>query len=153
MHRTIISDTSCFIVLDNVGELDLLQKIYGNVLTTPIVRDEYGKVMPAWVEVREPADHHLQSVIELQLDKGEASAIALAVELSGSTIILDDYKARRVAEKLGLEITGTLGVIVRAKLKGLIPSVKPILEKIRQTDFRLSVELESIVLKEAGEAN
>jgi len=53
--------------------------------------------------------------LELQLDKGEASAIALALEIQDSTLILDDFKARKVAEKLGLKITGTLGLMILPK--------------------------------------
>ena len=87
----------------------------------------------------------------MQVDKGEASAIALALEIPGSTVILDDYKARKIAEQLNLNITGTLGVIVKAKLLGLIPSIKPFLSKIKKTNFRLSKEIEILALKEAGE--
>lgn len=87
----------------------------------------------------------------MQIDKGESSAIALAMEMSESTIILDDYKARKVAERLGLNYTGTIGIIIKAKLEGIIPSIKPILTKIKQTDFHISKELELIALKEAGE--
>ncbi len=87
----------------------------------------------------------------MQIDKGESSAIALALETPGSIIILDDYKARKIADKLGLIFTGTIGVIIKAKLNGIIPSVKPLLEKIKQTDFRLSPEIELQALKEAGE--
>jgi predicted nucleic acid-binding protein len=78
----------------------------------------------------------------MQIDKGESSAIALALETPNCTIILDDYKARKTADQLGLHITGTIGVIVKAKLNGVITSIKPILSKIRTTDFRLSSELE-----------
>lgn len=87
----------------------------------------------------------------MQIDKGESSAIALALETPNCTIILDDYKARKIAEQLGLHFTGTIGVIVKAKLNGVIPSIKPLLSKIRSTDFRLSSELELLALKEAGE--
>ncbi len=87
----------------------------------------------------------------MQIDKGEASAIALALEITDSILIIDDYKARRVAEKLGLTITGTIGVIVKAKLQGIIPSIKPYLDKIKATNFRLTVDIESRALKEAGE--
>lgn len=89
--------------------------------------------------------------MELQIDKGEASAIALAKETPDSTIILDDYKARKVAEKLGLHITGTIGVIIKAKLNGIISSIKPYLAKLNQTDFRVSAELEQQALQQAGE--
>ena len=64
---------------------------------------------------------------------------------------MDDFKARRIATQLGLSITGTLGIIIKAKLEGIIPSVIPILQKIKQTDFRLSNVLEIKVLKAAME--
>ncbi|MBI4931876.1 MAG: DUF3368 domain-containing protein [Bacteroidetes bacterium] len=151
MPKTIISDTSCFIVLASIGELDLLRKTYGQILTTLEVASEFGQPLPDWIEIKSPVDKSRQQNLEIQLDKGEASAIALAIETPGSTLILDDYKARSIAEKLGLEITGTIGVIVKAKLKGIIPSIKPILSKIRNTNFRLAVEIEKLALKEAGE--
>jgi predicted nucleic acid-binding protein len=90
-------------------------------------------------------------ILEMQIDKGEASAIALALEVTESTLILDDYKARKVARQLGLAVTGTIGVIIKAKLLGIIPSIKPLLNKIRKTDFYLSDDLEEIALTEARE--
>ena len=87
----------------------------------------------------------------MQIDKGEASAIALALETQNCTIILDDYKARKIADRLGISFTGTIGVIIKAKLRGIIPSIKPFIEKIKQTDFRLSAEVELQALKEANE--
>ncbi len=151
MPKTIISDTSCFIVLSNIGELELLRKVYGQVITTPEVMLEYGEALPSWVEINAAADKYAQRVLELQLDIGEASAIALAIEMPECTIILDDYKARKLAEKLGLKITGTIGVIVKAKLRGIIPTVKPYLDKIRRTDFYISNELYFKAIEEAGE--
>jgi predicted nucleic acid-binding protein len=151
MPRTIIADTSCLIVLTKISELDLLKRIYGEVVVTTAISSEYGQQLPEWVEIADPQDHYRQQILELQLDSGEASAIALAMETSDSTIILDDYKARRVAQQLGLRITGTIGVIVRAKLQGLIPSIKPLIDKIKTTDFRVSEMLEMQALREAGE--
>jgi predicted nucleic acid-binding protein len=151
MPKTIVSDTSCLIVLTNIGELDLLQKFYGQVITTAEVAREFGEMLPEWIEIKAPTDKYRQRILELQIDKGEASAIALALEISDSLIILDDQKARKVAEKLGLEITGTIGVIIKAKLRGIIPSIKPFLSKIRRTDFRLSDVHERQALKEAAE--
>ncbi len=152
MRKTIISDTSCLIILTNIGELDLLRKVYGQIITTAEVADEFSETLPEWIKINAPTDKYRQKILELQIDKGEASAIALALEIPDSTIILDDQKARKIADKLGIEITGTLGVIVKAKLRGIIPSVKPFLDKIRQTDFRLSVEIERQALEEAGES-
>jgi predicted nucleic acid-binding protein len=151
MPKTIISDTSCFIILSNIGELNLLQKVYGQIITTIEIATEFGEQLPDWVSIHQVTDKYRQKLLEMQIDKGESSAIALALETPNCTIILDDYKARKIADQLGLHFTGTIGVIVKAKLNGVIPSIKPLLSKIRLTDFRLSVELELLALKEAGE--
>ena len=75
----------------------------------------------------------------------------MALETQNCTLILDDYKARKIAEQLGITFTGTIGVIIKAKLKEIIPSIKPLLEKIKQTNFRLSEDIELQALKEANE--
>ena len=151
MHKTIISDTSCFIVLKNIGELDLLQKVYGKIITTPEIAEEFGEELPNWVSIIKVKDKSRQLILEMQIDKGESSAIALAMETLDCTVILDDYKARVVAEKLGLTITGTIGVIIKAKLNGIIVSIKPMLAKLRKTEFRFSDEVEQNALKAANE--
>ncbi len=87
----------------------------------------------------------------MSLDKGEASAIALAVEFDDCLLIIDDLKGRNFAMKLGLNITGTLGVLIDAKLQGHIASLKPVLDAIRQTNFRVSANLETIILRKVGE--
>lgn len=92
-----------------------------------------------------------QVILEASLDKGEASAIALAVEEEDCLLIIDDYKGRKYAEKLHINITGTLGILINAKLSGHIVSVKALLEKIKKTDFRITSDLESITLKKANE--
>jgi predicted nucleic acid-binding protein len=151
MHKIIISDTSCFIILTNIGELGILEKLYGKITTTIEIATEFGEPLPDWVEIISVKGKDTQRLLEMQIDKGESSAIALALEFSDSLLILDDFKARRIATQLGLSITGTLGIIIKAKLEGIIPSVIPILQKIKQTDFRLSNVLEIKVLKAAME--
>ncbi|MBS1538493.1 MAG: DUF3368 domain-containing protein [Bacteroidetes bacterium] len=151
MPDIIISDTSCLIILSNIREIDLLQKLYGKIITTKEVASEFGQTLPQWIMIKSPSDSYRQLILELQIDKGEASAIALALENPNSTVIIDDFKARKVAQQLGITITGTIGVIVKAKLLGIIPSIKPILQKIRQTDFRISKEIEQQALTEAKE--
>lgn len=151
MPKTIISDTSCLIILSNIGELDLLHKVYGQIVTTIEIAIEYGEPLPQWIEIVKVNDPYKQQLLEMQIDKGESSAIALALEMPKSTVILDDYKARKIAEQLNLTFTGTIGVIIKAKQKGIIESIKPMLEKIKETNFRLSIALELQALKEAGE--
>ena len=151
MHKTNISDTSCFIILAIINELDILHKGYQKILTTQEIAIEYGEALPEWVEIVSVKDKYRQQLLEMQIDKGESSAIALALETPDSTVILDDYKARKIAQQLGIIYTGTIGVIIKAKLREIIPSIKPLLEKIKQTDFRLSSEIELLALKEAKE--
>ncbi len=151
MHRIIISDTSCLILLDKIGELSILNKLFGNITTTSEVAEEFGQPLPSWFEIKEPSDKNYQTIIEASVDKGEASAIALAIEFDDCLLIIDDLKGRKFAHQLGLTIIGTIGVIVDAKLAGIIPSVKPILAKIKSTNFRITEQLELLILKRAGE--
>lgn len=151
MRKTIISDTSCFIILSNIGELELLHLVYGQIITTADIAEEFGDKLPDWVEIVAVKDKIRQQLLEMQIDKGESSAIALALETAESTLIIDDYKARKVAEQLRLAFTGTIGVLIKAKLIGKIDSIKPILKKIKDTNFRITSELENQALIEAGE--
>jgi len=151
MPNVVIADTSCLIILCNINELDILQKLYHQITTTPDVANEYGDPLPEWIIVTSPSDIQKQHILELQVDKGEASAIALALEIHDSLIILDDLEGRILAKQLNLQITGTIGVLVKAKLKGIIPSIKPLLNKIKQTNFRISPLIETAALKESGE--
>lgn len=151
MLKTIISDTSCLIILSKIGELNLLKEVYGNISTTSDIAAEFGEELPYWIEIQQVKDLHKQQLLEMQIDKGESSAIALALETESSFVILDDHKARQIAERLGINYAGTIGIIIKAKISGIIPSIKPILEKIKQTNFRISTELEIIALQEAGE--
>ncbi|HET9136843.1 MAG TPA: DUF3368 domain-containing protein [Candidatus Kapabacteria bacterium] len=85
------------------------------------------------------------------MDQGEASAIALALELYGSVVILDDDKARKVARSLGVEITGTMGILLRVKIEGYIPWIEPLLSSLKRAGFYISPALELKILTEAGE--
>lgn len=151
MQKTIVSDTSCLIIFEKIGELDLLNKVFGQILITQDVADEYGLAFPKWISIQNPINQKYQQLLEAKVDKGEASAIALAFELQNCLLIIDDLKGRNLADELGIDYTGTFGVLIEAKLSGIIKSVKPILNKIKQTDFHLSKELEERVLIKAGE--
>lgn len=151
MHKVIISDTSCLIVLEKIGELSLLKNLYKTVLTTIEVSEEFGNPLPEWVEVKQVKDKNCGRVLSTIVDKGEASAIALALETQHSILIIDDFKGRKLAEQLGLPITGTLGVILKAKESKIILSIRPIIKKLKTTNFRISQELEKELLKLAKE--
>ena len=149
--KLIISDTSCFIALSNIGELDLLRLLYKKIVTTTEIAAEFGESLPDWVEIIPVSDKSKQELIEMQVDRGEASAIALALESKNPFLIIDDFKARKLAQNLKLNHTGTIGLIIAAKQKGIINSIKPLLKKIKATNFRISAELELQALIEANE--
>lgn len=151
MQKVIISDTSCLILLDKIGELELLNKLFGQIVITGEVLNEFKKELPDWVSIEEPTNKTYQKILEASLDKGEASGIAFAIEQTDCLLIIDDYKGRKYAEQLGIKITGTLGVIIDAKLSEYIESVKPLLDKIKKTDFRLTAELEKKTLEKSSE--
>ena len=150
MEKAVISDTSCIILLDKIGELDLLKKLFGKIIITKKIEEEYGIQIPKWFELKNPLESTCEKIINLNIDKGEAGAIALSIELEDSLLIIDDLKGRKIVESLGLKFIGTLGIILRAK-QNIIPSVIPIIEKIKQTNFRLTEMLERKVYRDSGE--
>ena len=103
------------------------------------------------MKIEDPSNKHYQEILYLTVDSGEASAIALAMEKSDCLLILDDLKARKLAKELGLRYTGTAGILLDAKELGFINSVTEVLQKVRTTNFRLTPELESKIIKKAGE--
>ena len=126
----IISNTSCLIVLDNIGTLDVLKELYGKVFITEEVSKEFGKTVPDWIEVRKVSDNKYLKLMKNFVDLGEASTIALAVETDDIVIILDDLKARKLAQKLNLKITGTIGVLVKARKRNIITSTQEVLNSM-----------------------
>lgn len=85
--------------------------------------------------------------METQVDLGEASAIALASEFKNTLLLLDDLKARKLAKALNLDFTGTLGIIHKSKQLGIIPKVKPLIDKLIKTNFRISEEIIKEILR------
>ena len=151
MPDVVISDASCLIILAKIDKMEVLKGLYQNIVTTPEVANEFGKPLPYWIQLQKSNDENYQKVLEVAIDPGEASAIALSLNYEDVLLLLDDLKARKMAKKLNLPFTGTLGVLVKAKKSGLIPQLKPIIEKIRETDFRISDHIVDEVLREVGE--
>jgi predicted nucleic acid-binding protein len=137
-YNIVIADTSCFILLDKINELDILQKLFQTVTTTEDIAAEFRKELPSWVKIKTVPNKEYQRMLLLEVDNGEASAIALSIDAGDALLIIDDNKARKLAAKLNLAFTGTLGVILKAKQSGVIPVLKPIIEKIQATNFRFS---------------
>ena len=92
-----------------------------------------------------------QKILEIKLAKGESSAMALALENPDCILILEKPNAIIIAQKFNLHFIGILEILINAKHNGVIPLVKPLLEKIKTTNYKISKELELFVLKEAEE--
>lgn len=150
MPDATVSDTSCLILFYKIGELELLKNVFGNILVTETVSKEFKKELPKWVEVVLPQSN-LHKGISSVLDPGEATSIALAAEYDNSLLIIDEVKGRKIAREMGVQITGTLGVLVIAKEKGYIKAVKPIIKKMEKTNFRVSDTLLKKVLEKVNE--
>jgi predicted nucleic acid-binding protein len=151
MHKIVISDTSTLILLQKINELDLLLKIYGELYTTPEIAAEFGEKLPDWITIQSVKDKKYQKFLETQVDLGEASALALAAEFEDVLLLLDDLKARKLAIKLMFKTTGTLGIIHKAKQLSIIPKVKPIIDKLLLTNFRISKDIVNEILRLNGE--
>lgn len=150
-YDVVIADTSCFILLNKIGELQLLQEMFSSITTTQTIAIEFGKPLPGWVKIVQVENKPYQNLLELDIDAGEASAFALAAEYGNSLLIIDDLKARKLADKLHVKYTGTLGVLLKAKELNILPSVKPLLIKIQLTNFRFSQKIFDEILGIAQE--
>ncbi len=145
-----VTNSTCLIALERIGQLALLPQIFATVLAPPAVQSEFGSPI-GWLAVEVVKDLRVVTALKTQLDDGEAHAIALAVELGDVFIILDDKKARRVARQMGLKVIGTVGVILRAKQKGMIPAIRPVLIALGERGFRMTPALYGEALRLAGE--
>jgi predicted nucleic acid-binding protein len=150
MDKIIISDISCLIALSNIGMLHILKDLFEEVLITPEVNDEFGNQLPNWIIVSQAKNKLKQTEIENKLDKGEASSIALALEIPSSTLIIDEVKGRNIAKNLNIEIIGTIGIIILAGKKGIVNDVISIVLKLVNNGFRLSNEIVDRIIENYG---
>jgi predicted nucleic acid-binding protein len=142
--------------------LHLLPALAGRVIIPPAVAEELavgrkvGIDVPEverleWIEVRRPLSLAALPLVT-DLGPGESQVLALALEMPGTTVIVDDFLARRTAEALHIPLTGTLGVLLAAKRAGLIDRIAPILDLLQSLRFRVSQSTRTAVLKLAGES-
>lgn len=160
-ERGVVVNTSPLVYLHMLSRLSILHDLFGAVIVPEAVRDEVARGMArgkpgpdlcalAWLDVRAPRDRTLIPALA-DLGGGEAEAIALARERTGSLLIIDDRLARRVAAVAGVTFTGTAGLLVLAKREGLVPAVAPLLDALVLAGLWLSESVRETVLRSAGE--
>ena len=160
----IVANSTPLIELSKIHRLDILRDVYGKIIIPEEVYSEVviqGKGQPGaaevgaamWIDVR--AVTQKGKVMNLhankRLDLGECGAIILAEEIHAQRIIIDDLAARKVAQARGLPIIGTVGVLIVAKVRGIIPNVKDILDNLKKHGTRIGPRLYQQILNAAGE--
>jgi predicted nucleic acid-binding protein len=156
----IVCDSSPLIALAKCDKLDILDSLFEEVVIPVQVCHEFsvsGKPESAkiitWAQgkINEPGDAVLLKANTLSLDPGEIAAIALYWEKSADFLLIDERKGRKIAAQNGIRIIGIVGILVAAKNKGLINSVKPFLDLLLHSSYYISDSLYRTGLKSAKE--
>lgn len=159
----IVSNTSPISNLAKVGQLDLMQRLYGVILIPNAVYEELlderaGEAVitavqsATWLDVYSVQNQELVDELRDRINVGEAEAISLAVEVAAARLLIDERLGRQAATERGLTVTGVLGILLAAKRQGLIRAVRPTIDAlITQAGFRISSQLHTDVLIAAGE--
>lgn len=159
----VVVDSSVLISLSAIKQLELLRMRFSEVMIPQAVQEEVvieGKGQPGsqevqssnWIRVLEVKDRSFVRLLEVELDRGESEAIALACELNADFVLLDEKNARSRAKRVGLRILGTIGILIWAKKTGHIPSLRAQLDALQeQARFRMSPELYEKALKSISE--
>ncbi|MDI7237824.1 DUF3368 domain-containing protein [Leptospira santarosai] len=150
--REVISNTSCLILLGKIERLFLLRDLYGTVYITETVAEEFNESLPEFVKIRKVSDRVSGLVLEQELDKGEATTIALGLETENPLLILDDFRARIMATRLGISLTGTIGVLAKAKKEGLIEELNPLLVRLKSSGMWISETVIHSILRDVSES-
>jgi len=151
----VVSDTSPITALLSIGRIDLLKSVFDEVVVPAAVHDEllqYHDSLPSFLRVVKVRDRDDVAVLAMRLDRGEAEAISLAREVNADWLLMDETVGRRVARGLGLRVLGLLGVLILARRRGLLPSLRGAIMDLRSSaGFYLSDDLIGRALKEVGE--
>ena len=158
----VISDTSPIRALEWLGLLNLLETLHGKVFIPPAVADELTHTtlqlrrlevsQYSFIQVTTPVSQIMIDRLRLELDRGESEAIALALEMAPCKILIDEAAGRRKSANLGLEVIGTIGILIQAKQHGLIPAIAPLLSRLRtELKFFLSENFVRQILDDVGE--
>ena len=161
--RVWVVDTAPLIFLSKLGHLDLLKTATDEICAAQAVVDEIqGKpdeaariidlACQSWLSVRQVRNRQAVEILLADLGLGEAETIVLAKEIAAERVMMDDLDARRFAHRVGLELIGTLGLLLAARLSGKIPSLRTEIEKLEAAGFRAAPRLIERLLIEANEA-
>ena len=159
--RKVIVNSTPLIVLSGVGRLDLLKKLYGEVIIPKAVYREVTAKKDSvcmqvigesdWIHIEKIRDRSEKKMYKAKLHEGEVEVMILAQEKQADLVVIDDNAAKKTAKYLGLMVTGTIGVLIKAKKLGHLDAVRLVLDEIKENGFYIGTALEKMVLEQAGE--
>lgn len=161
--RKVVVNTTPFIALCHVNRLEILKELYGQVIIPDAVYREISVKSDSvckkmvdealdWIHIESIRDQLAKAMYKTQLHGGEVEVMILSKELAADVVIIDDANAKKHAKYLGLPVTGTLGVLIKAKQNGFIKELKPILLQLKEKGIYISQNLVELCLKQAGES-
>lgn len=163
MNKIVISDTSVIANLIVIDSLYILEQLFEKIVIPTKVHQEVLRLSEdgtdlsqfanaTWIEVCEVSNKTLVEELCLKLDRGEAEAIALYLEMSADKLLIDERKGRKIALSYQINITGLIGCLIEAKRLHLIDNLKDLLEALKtKADFRMSEALYADALRSVGE--
>jgi len=160
--RKVIVNTTPLIALSHVGQLAVLKKLYGEIIIPEAVYKELSAKTESvckrmvdmsldWIRVEKIQNQMAKSMYKTQLHEGEVEVMILSIEIGADVLIIDDANAKKHAKYLGLPVTGTLGILIKAKQEGHIETLRPILEQMIERGIYISNNLVELCLKQVGE--
>jgi predicted nucleic acid-binding protein len=161
MAEPIVCDTSVWLYLGQINQVELLKNLYEPVYTTEAVCIELdnGRINQpdildpgqlSWVQTVQIEPHHIANLPTNRLGPGEQSVLAYALARQIGIVGLDDRQARNLAYQLGLQAIGTIGLLLKARNLGLVGPMRPLLKQLQQEGFYISESLLEFVLQRAN---
>ncbi len=158
---SVISNTSPFLYLYRIEIIHLLPKIFDEIWMPDAVKDELVTGRIKGYDVPNPAEYKWLRIVNpksmpsewlaLDLGAGELAAMALALEIPTRIILLDDMLARRTAQAAGLQVWGTLKILLEAKSHGMVEKVEPCIARLTDAGMWVSADVKRRILNLAGE--
>ncbi len=161
----VVSNTSPILNLAIIGELSLLRDQFGEILIPEAVLEELrveedlpgsqnirDALKIGWIRMATVNLYPLVRAMQRDLDKGEAEAIALAIQLNADWVLIDEREGRKAAKSMDLKVVGVLGVLLKAKREGRLESLKQVIDRLREkAGFYVRADLQSAIMREGGE--
>jgi uncharacterized protein len=151
----VVSDTSALTALLQIGRIELLARLYHEIVIPEAVERELRHdhpALPQFIHVNRVKNPSVVQRLAQELDQGEAEAIALMLENRGDLLLIDERRGRRVAQREGVPVVGLIGVLAEAKRIGQLPSLAAVVNDLQTlAGFRISDRLKARLLAEAGE--